>query len=834
MFKKLSLVIVALTWFASVRAQETVVSGKVTDAASGDPIPFVNVVIKGTTLGMTTDFDGKFSIKALAIMPSDSILATYIGYKSKAKKFKKGIAQVINIQLEEDVTKLQEVVVKSGENPAFPIMRKIIDNKNINDKKKLAGYEHETYSKMEIDADNISAKLREKKVMRKIAQVLDSIDRIAGEDGKPILPLFISESVSKIYYRDNPSLKKEFVTKNKINGVMGDGYGDILAQVVGPSIQDYNFYSNWLNFGQKAFVSPIADGWRAYYDYELLDSAMLDEHFCYRLDFFPKSAQALAFSGTMWITKSEYAIKQIDATMASSANINFIEKVKIQHEYKKVEGGAWLPSKSRVLIDVGELTNNSAGLLAKFYVSNKNFVINKPKPTSFFDAAIEKAEDANLEESDKVWDTLRHDPLTKTEISVYHMIDTIKNIPIVRSYVDIIKLIVNGYYTSGKIAIGPYLGAIAWNNHEGIRLQAGFKTNIKFSRKWVIGAQLAYGFHDTQFKYQAYVKRILNRKRWTTFTLKARYDLNRLGLDEDYVTDFPLFLYASRWGRYDKSFYYHEYRATFERELFKGLTQRITLKQFDFDPTYPFAFYTDPSDINTSPVANQFKTTEVFLETRYARDQIFLQNDNDRIGLESKRWPVFTIRYTHGFKSSLGDYEYDKIRLNINKRVKMGPLGNGYLNITGEKIFGNLPYPLLSVPLGNQSPIYAPVNFNMLRFGELASDQYASIQYRQNFEGLFLNRIPLIQKLKWRLLATANVLLGSLSQSNLAIVKQPPPNERRFEVVSLDPTRPYMEVGYGVENIFKFLRVDFIHRLNYLELPNSRGFGVFFTVQLKL
>ena len=53
-------------------------------------------------------------------------------------------------------------------------------------------------------------------MVKKITQVLDSIDRIAGEDGKPILPLLITESVSKVYYRDNPSLKTNiFAFKNQ-------------------------------------------------------------------------------------------------------------------------------------------------------------------------------------------------------------------------------------------------------------------------------------------------------------------------------------------------------------------------------------------------------------------------------------------------------------------------------------------------------------------------------------------------------------------------------------------------------------------------------------------
>ncbi len=815
-----------------LRAQETVISGKVTDASTGDGIPFVNVVFKGTSIGMTTDFDGKYKIKTSK--PTDSLIASYIGYKNRAKAIKKGITQSINFQLLEETTKLQEVVVKAGENPAFPILRGVIKNKGRNDKRKLNAYEYETYSKMEIDADNISDKLRQKKVMKKIAQVLDSLDRMAGEDGKPILPLFISESVSKFYYRDNPRLKKEYILKSKVNGV-GVEDATFITQLLGSSLQDYNFYMNWLNFGKKELVSPIADGWRLYYDYELLDSAFKGKDFCYRLDFFPKSAQMLAFKGTMWITKEDFAIKQIDATMGNQANINFIEKIKIQQEYEKVEGDAWLPVRSRVLIDVGELTKNSAGLLAKFYVSNKNFIVNQPKKPSFYDRAVVVAEGANLEEDDKTWDSLRHEPLSETEKNVYHMIDTIQSIPIVKSYVDIVKLIINGYYKTGKIWVGPYLGAIAWNTHEGIRLQAGFKTNIKFSRTWQYGAQLAYGFHDTRFKYSAFAKKILSREQWTTLSFRVRSDLGRLGLDDDYLGEFPLFVFASRWGRFDRSAYYTEYRLTFDRELFKGFQQKVVLRQYDFNPTYDFGYYTNPSDITNSPIASSLKTTEVFFESRYARDQIFLQSDMERIGLESRRWPVFTVRYTHGFKSALGDFEYDKVRLNVYKRVKMGALGNGYLNLTGENVFSNLPYPLLGVHLGNQSRVYAPITFNLMNFGEFVSDHYVSFQYRQNFEGLFVNRLPLIQKLRWRILATTNIIVGGMRNANKSLISSTTrlgvPTEYVGQMV---PTNPYIEMGYGVENIFRFLRVDFVHRLSYLNSPNSRNFGVFVSIQIQL
>lgn len=815
---------------ATLVAQETVVQGKVTDANSGDPIPFVNVIFKGTTVGATTDFDGNYLIKIS--QPIDSVTASYIGYKTRTKAIKRGTTQTLNFQLAEDVVNLQEVVIRAGENPAWAILRKVVDNKKTNDKRRLSAYEYDTYTKIEIDVDNISEEMREKKFMKKIQQVLDSIDRIAGEDGSPILPLMITESVSKVYYRDNPSLKTEILQKSKINGV-GMEDGTLIQQVIGSSFQEYNFYQNWLNIMSKEFISPIADGWRLYYEYDFTDSAFIGDDFSYRLDFFPKSPSDLAFTGTMWITKNEYALKRIDVTMDNRANINFIEKIKIQQELERTVEGAWLPVKNRVLIDVGEITKASAGMLAKFYTSNKNIVVNKPYELTFYERPIQIKEDARMYQDEHYWDTLRHEPLSNTEVNVYKMIDTLKNIPVVKTYTDIVKIALNGYITVGQLDLGPYLSAISWNNIEGVRLQAGFKTNYAFSKKFVIGAQLGYGFLDERVKYLASFTHIVSRTRWTTWSFRARSDLSRLGVDDEVLADNPIFLAGQRWGYFRRGYYMNEYRASFQRELFKGFSQRIAVRHFTFDPTYNFGYYDTPTDLTS--VHDTFQTTEAFVESRYARDEVFLQDDNDRISLGTTRSPVITVRYTHGIKGVFGsDFEYDKVRFTITKRIKTGPLGVGYATINGEYIFNTLPYPLLTLHLGNQTPIYSPVTSNLMNYGEFVSDHYAQLTYRQYLEGFLLNRIPLIQKLNWRLLATANVIVGGMRQSNRDLISTLSPNgEEALRAGYFVNGKPYVELGYGVENIFKFFRVDFVHRMTYLNNEGARRFGVLVTAQLQ-
>lgn len=816
----------------SIAVGQTTVKGKVTDANSGDPIPFANIIFKGTTSGTTTDFDGNFVVKTT--VPVDSIVASYLGYQTRTKIVQRGIQQVINFQLDELVTNLQEVVFDAGENPAFAILRNVVRNKNKNDKRRLTAYEYDTYTKIEIDVDNITEKFKKKKLIKKITQVLDSIDRIAGEDGKPILPLFISESTSRFYFRDSPQLKFENILKSKINGV-GIDDGTLVTQFIGTSFQEYNFYQNWLNIVSKDFVSPIADGWRLYYNFDLTDSVYIGDNFCYRLEFFPKSPQDLAFTGTIWITKNEFALKQIDATVGKQANLNFIEKIRIQQELEPSNEGAWITVNNRVLIDISELSKFSAGMLAKFYTSNKNVVVNKPYELSFYERPIVMAEDAREFEEEEYWDSLRHEPLSETEKSVYRMIDTLQNIPVVKTYTDLTKIVVNGYYIAGKINLGPYISTVAYNNIEGVRLQGGFKTNINFSKKWILGGSTGYGFNDHKVKYSAFVQHILSRDRWTTASIRIRSDLGRVGIDDENLADNYIFLAAQRFGIFRRGYYFDEQRFNFQREIFKGFTQRVAVRYSTFKPTFNFGYYQIPDDVN-SPILNAYENAEVILESRFARDELFILNDNERLSLGTTKWPVLTARYTHGLKGIMGsDFDYDKLRLGISKHIKLGIIGGGTVNLTGEYVFSKLPYPLLSLHLGNQSPVYAQVTYNLMNYGEFISDRFASLQYNHHFEGFLLNRIPLMQKLKWRLVGNANVLYGGMSQSNRNLIAETT-NEglQTMQTGFLSKGKPYVELGYGVENIFKFIRVDFVHRLSYLDKPEVRKFGVLFSFQFTL
>lgn len=827
----LLLLIMSVGFALSGHGQERTISGKISDANTGEPIPFANIYFKGTSTGTTSDFDGKYTITTRNV--TDSLVASYIGYQTRVRALPVDWSKTLDFQLEEEVKSLKEVVFFSGENPAFKVIRGAVSNKKTNDKRKLEAYDYESYTKIQVSVDNISERFKKSGVMRKISNVLDSIEVIAGEDGKPVLPIFISEAISRVYFKSNPQLKTEHVYRTNISGV-GITDGQLTSQVIGGTFQEYNFYQNWINIADKQFISPLADGWRISYEPYLVDSMMLGDHFCYKIDLYPKREVDLAFVGTLWITKEGFALKQLDLSTSEKINLNFIEKIRIQQEFEPTVAGPWMPMKTRVVVDVGEVTESMAGLLFSFYTSSQDLKVNEPQKNRFYMEPV-SLDPAVTKQDDSFWTQRRHEPLSGTELNVYRMIDTLKYIPEIKTTTDLVKFIATGYHKIGKFEIGPYANWYANNEIEGLRLGFSGRTSIDFSNKLVIAGNVGYGFRDEEWKWGGSLKYIFDRKPWTTLTIEHRKEIDPVWVLNSEISTGSLFYAFSRFGEMADPFTHWQNNITFERQIGVGITQKIILKNQFFDPLFDFTYFKEPG-VPDSPTGSSFTTTELNVETRFGRDEVWVINDNDRVSLTTRRWPVFILRYTLGISDLLGgDFDYQKIKATVFKDQKMGQFGTARFTLSGGYIFSQLPYPLLENHVGNESPFYIGFANNLMRYFEFSSDHWVGLNYRHRFQGSVLNRVPLLKKLKLRLTGTANILMGGMRDENKIVVPpledffgNPIPRFNTFGDV------PYVELGYGLENILKIIRVDFFHRLTYLDNPGVRPFGVKVSFQLIL
>ena len=801
--------------------------GRVIDAETGDPIAFASVFLKGKTSGTTTDFEGNYFLKSSSI--GDSLSVSYLGYTTQSKVLAQKPEQTLNFQLWPVAFELGTFVFEAGENPAFEVIRQAVAKRDEYDKRKLDAYQTKNYTKIEIDIDNLSEEFNQRKSVRSVTAVLDSIRQLTNDEGEKILPVFFSETVSSFYYRNNPELRKEVIEKTKVTGV-GITDGSTTSQITGSVFQEYNFYSNWLQILNKDFISPIADGWKAYYDYDLLEDVLVGQDSCYKLQVYPRREQDLAFTGTIWIKKSDYSLKQVDLTIPKAANLNFVERIKIQQELVATTAGALMPSKTRVLLKIGQLTDNSAGLLAKFYTATDSIVVNQTLETSFFDQAVVLKPDFNQVSAD-YWKDRRPDPLSEEELAVLQMVDTLKRIPIIRFYSESLKFFATGYLPVKKLDLGPWTEFGNYNNVEGLRFGFGMRTNYSFSNRFLVEGYGAYGTKDQRWKYKFASAWILSRRHWTTLSVRASRELDQVGLEMENLEGNSIFLAASRFGTLRRPFVSTNQRITFQREFFKGFLVTSSLNKSQFDPLFEFYYLGKEGGFPQT----SFQATEIRASIRYGRDEVILINDNTRASLGSIKWPILELNYAKGIPSLGANLNYTKLNFYVYHRINLGLLGVGRYEIDAGKIWGEVPYPLLKNHLGNETLFYTTAAFNTMNFNEFASDRFVSLRYRQSFEGFLFNSIPLLKKLNWRMVGNANVLLGSVQDQNLFNLPQTSADGRILDSFGrLDSKIPYVELGYGIENIFRFFRVDFFHRMTYLDQPEARPFHVKISAQVIL
>ncbi len=824
-FKNILLLIFINFFFVLIAfSQKTVVQGRIIDASTKVPLAYVNVGFKGTNIGTYSDGNGWFKIETTQKV--DSLIISVIGYVSVTRKVKPLITQVINSELNTRSINISEVVVQSKkkrikDNPAHLILDSIVKYKNKNGLDNLDYYQYEVYNKVEFDLYNISSKLMKNRLFKQLDFVFNNIDssEVRGEN---FLPVFLIESISDFFYRAKPKIEKESVKATKVSGVNNKSF----SQFLGDMYQKIDVYENQVNFFGKPFISPLANYGKTFYKYYLTDSAFIDNKWCYQIVFKPKRPEEYVFDGNFWVTDSTYAIKKIMLAVTKDVNLNFVKYAQIGKEYNKFDS-TWFLSKDYLTVDFFIPVPLSEGFsfYAKKTASYKDFKTNIFKEDNFYSLSnnIAVAEDATLK-TDEYWQQARHDSLSNSERSIYVMIDSIKKLPVYKTMYNLFFMLGTGYLEIGKFEWGPYFTTYSNNPIEGNRFRFSGRTSNNFSKKIMFGGYAAYGTLDEKFKYSADMIWLFNKNPRRGVGFKYKNDLEQLGQSENaFRNDNIMRLFLQKSQNYKLSmveenngWYEHEWVPGFSTKF--SFTHRVCFPAFD---TSFFIVY--PQKI---VIKDNITTSELGIETRFAFREKFLMGEFDRVSLGTK-YPVFTLKYRYGFNNFLNsDFEFHKFNLRVEDWFNIAPIGRSVYILNSGVVLGKLPFILLKMHEGNETYSFDKEAFNMMNYFEFVSDKYLSLYYAHHFNGFFLDKFPLLKKLKFREIIWTKGLIGSLKESNKELM--------RFPSGLTNVSKPYIEAGVGLENILKFFRVDATWRLSYLENPNTKYFGVFVSMQIIL
>lgn len=855
------------------------IHGVVTDSDTGDPIPYLNIYYDGKGVGTITDIDGKYSIDYHEGW--NKLTFSMVGYATQVISVSVRTGE-LNLKMKPDLV-LDEVIVKPKKekysrknNPAVELMKKVINAKKASNLEEKDYYSYNKYQKITFSLNNITQdSLKESNLFKKYPFFRDQVE-VCDVTGKNILPISVDETVSQKVYRKEPHSEKTIIKGLNSSGVNElFNTGDMLTTVLKDVFQDINIYQDRFRFLQYPFDSPVSNAGIGFYRYYIMDTLDIDKERCFHLTFVPNNSQDFGFTGHLYIlADSTFRVKQCIMNLPKKTDINFVDHMVITQKFEELSTGEWVLAEDDMLCELSYLKK----LLGSFQVRRTTRYSDfgfEEIPDRIFKRKGEEIKDVNaMMQGDDFWNEYRPTQLTRSESKMDQFVDNLGKIKGFKYIIFVAKAFIENFVETGskdhpsKVDIGPINTIISENYIDGLRLRASAQTTANLNPHLFLRGYYAYGFKDEKSKYKGEIEYSFNKKEYlpreypiNSLTFSYSYD-NMLPTDKFMATDKDNVFTSFKVCTVDQYNYERTASIKYEREQLSGLRTTVILKHSNYEPCGKLFYRTmagesllneaiqngelTGNDWVKSPYnVHDFTVAEATFALRYAPGETFVNTKQRRLPVNLDA-PVFTLSHTVGLKGVLGsDYTYNMTEAGLYKRWWLSSWGNIDTHLKGGIQWNKVPFPLLIMPAANLSYIIQDETFNLINNMEFLNDRYASLDVSWNMQGKLFNRIPLLNKLKWREFIGVKCLWGKLTDKNNPFLAENASDPDlmlfpghydengvyRTSSYVMDPKKPYVEISVGIHNIFKLLHVEYVRRLNYNNLPTANKWGIRFMIR---
>lgn len=734
------------------------------------------------------------------------------------------------------VTQLQEVVIKKKRqkyskknNPAYELMKKVRASKGLNDPLQDSLYNYDYYDKVLIGINRYDM---EAIVRRDECKFLDDYVDTTLISAFPVMLLSIREKAGTMLHSSRPRYLKDIVTAKRSAGIDDAFDQQNINTFFDDVLRNVDIYQNDITLMQNRFVSPLSDIGGDFYKYFLNDTVTAPDGKRYlELVFTPRTPETFGFNGRMFIEDgdSTYFVKAVRMRVPRVINLNYIDNIYINQDFERDANGRRHKVKEDISLELTVMPGTPT-FFGHRLTTRRNFS-SSPRPE--FDDYIRRlgsifvVPDAESRDED-AWRQLRPQELNPPESNLGNLITRLRKLPFFFWSEKVLKVLVNGYIATSprsKFDIGPVNTIISYNGVEGVRLRLGGMTTGNLSKHWFARGYAAYGCKDRKFKYDAEVEysippKELHPREFPIHLVRGRfkYDLDMIG--QKYLFTNPDNVFISLKREQSKlALYKREGAMDYHLELPNNFSVQATVSQsrYEATPWLPFV-----NGFGSS--FGHYNMSELMVTLRYAPGERFVQARSMRVPVNYDA-PVFTITHRFAPKGLFGaPFTLNVTEASIFKRFWFSAFGYADMILKGGKLWSKVMYPALLWPNTNLSYTIQPESYSLMNPMEFAMDYYGSLDLTYWMNGLIFNRIPLIKKLKLREVVTFKMLMGGLTSKNDPELN---PGLYRFPTdaaVSRLSAKPYMELSAGIDNILTILRVDYVWRLTYRNLPGiSRG-----------
>lgn len=814
-------VLCAVVLFAAfdLSAQTTTVQGRVFDAFTGEALPYVNVVLGNGSNGTMTDADGSYSISTVDRPGRLSI--TFLGYTSQSFAVVRGIAQQINVSLEPKAFDLGAAEVRPDrkeENPAKPLMQRIIDAKDDNNPATLPSGRHRIHSRIEVDFNDIDSLQAHAWYWGAFGFVFDYLRH---DDERSALPVLFGEIIADEEWQSKPNRKTTHVLATQVSGDFGSG-GDRSAAAMSGRFPEINLYENQLLMLDRVFTSPLHDRANAHYRFYILDTLDYNGRSTFHMAFMPRRKGEMTFEGEMWIDTLSMGLARVEAQLSPSANVNFVRGMQWAQSYAAIPGESggtrWMLELDSMVFDMS-IADRTFGA----YLRRTTAITDHHWSEARSDSAAVKGRSMTLDSlaiarTREEWRQMRSVPLLDREARIFEMTDSITSLPQWRFMKGLGYFMGTGFVIAGPLEVGAWWSAYTRNPTEGNRFRLDLQTSNAFSTRVMPSVFAAYGTYDQRWKAGFSTDFVFRKTPRTEGYIEIKRDVEQFGM-AGMLDQGEVFTSAFRTDTTNLLSEVFRTEASILHEFGAGFTCFLEWRHRQVGTRGEWAFV----DPETGSPIERLITTEATGVLRYAKGEQFVGGEFDRYSLGTE-WPVLTATVTWAMPHVFGSqYNYTRCTLEGYDEMRLGWWGRLEWLAQAGKYFGTAPFPLMEVVPTSGTFFMTPEAFNMLRLFERVTDEWVSANVEWHGEGILFNHLPLLRRLELREVVTVKGITGRWNDRHEMLLELPEG--------TTGMEGHYSECSVGLENIFGFLRVDGVWRTDLpLNDPASRGLRIGFSV----
>ena len=810
----------------------TQITGLVRDTLTREGIPYASITLVGTSEGTMATDRGGFTINSRARF--SKLRVTAMGYQPKEVEVKTGQGSVLLIDLVATGVELDEVVVHKGKekyskknNPAVEMIKKLRARRDDNDPRRMPHYGYTQYERMMLGFANLDDLMKRPEEQQWIDQYADT----SLLTGRRILPISIKETVARDYFSRDPEAHKHLILGAKSAGIDERIDQENIKKVLDDFMGEIDIFQNDVTLLTNRFVSPLSRIAVDFYKFYLNDTVMVDGERCAVLSFVPFTPQTFGFLGRLYVSLEDTTmfIKRVSMGVPYDINLNYVERMSIVHDFERAPNGSWLKMRDNVEVSF-KLMPGVPEAFARRETAYRDHNFVRPEGGVFNFKGEQSTESGAAYMPDEFWQEYRPAEVRTTTATMRSLMQRLRGSKLFYWAEQVVIVMVNGYLPTARVSkfdIGPLNTTVSGNSLEGLRLRLGGMTNVNLSRYLFARGYVAYGFRDKKFKYMGSLEYSFVPKKSLdqefpihSLRLTHRYDVDKLAQHYLYTNQDNMFLTLRR-HKDVRMQYLRTTRFEYRREWYNHFSIALGIEHNVHEATQYVPF------VDAHGTARQRYTQAGFTaQLRFAPGETFYQTRSYRIPINMDA-PIMTLTQTYmpkGFMGSL--HEINKTELGLQKRFWFSAFGYADVILRGEKVWSQVAYPDLLMPNVNLSYTIQPESYALMKPMEFINDQALSWDLTYWGNGILMNRLPLIKRLRLREVLTLRGIWGSLSDKN---------NPAADDAVFLFPAdalcqpmgdKPYMEAGVGLDNIFTILRVDYVWRLTYRDHAGTDRHGI--------